>query len=163
MANQVHIGAEILDIDKVYAAVHELTNIEKNKAIKYGLRKAGNIFIAGGRQRLRARMKNPKGVTQNLMRSFVLKVKRFKLGALAGFNQNYSAYKKGEMGYGSHAALVDRGSHGERFWKTRDRRSTGVMPALSFWQDTYDQDGAKAVEAIRRGVEHATEMIIRKR
>ncbi|BEG98108.1 hypothetical protein [Bacteroides sedimenti] len=167
MANEVSIGTEILNLNQVYDVVSKLNNIEKDKAIKYALRRAGGKLVAGGRRRLRGRMKDSAGVSGNLLKSFKVRVKRRKLGALAGFSQDYDAYKVGKDGYGSHASLVDRGSKKERFWKKATKKgipkSTGWMPALSFWTDTFEQDGKRAVTSLMANLERAVERIIQRR
>ena len=77
----VIIGAEIVGIDRIYGLVSDLRQIDQNKAIKAGLRRGANIFIRAGRANLKARNNEKTG---NLMKSMRTRVKKRKLGALAG-------------------------------------------------------------------------------
>lgn len=135
--------------------VNGLENLEKDKAIKEGLRKGGNIFRTGGRNRLRSSMKNSRGYTGNLLQSFHVRVKRQKLGVLIGFRRSN---RTNSIGGGNHAHLVDEGTS-NRYWKTRGRKSTGSMGATRFWSDTKILEWNKASEKIFEGVETAVERI----
>ena len=143
--------------------VRNLENFEKDKAIKQGLGAAGQVFRLGGRNRLRRTMKSgSRGVTGNLLRSFIVKVKRNKPGVLTGF-------KQGKQG-GSHAHLVDRGTT-ERFWKTRKhkkkdgsyKKSVGKVKPSYFWNDTESQDYPKAIDKLYVGIERAVDRINNRR
>lgn len=148
-----------IDEGEVNYLVRNLENFEKDKAIKKGLGAAGKVFKVGGMDRLRRTMKaGSRGVTGNLLRSFIVKVKRNKLGVLTGFKQG--------KGGGSHAHLVDRGTT-ERFWKTRKykskngsyKKSVGEVKASHFWNDTESQDYPKAVDKLYNGIERAVDRI----
>jgi len=145
------IGAHIIDINRIYSAVNELQNIDKDKAIKAGLKQGAFVFLAGGKRRLRDRMKSGKnGVTGNLVSSFRVRVKRTKLGALAGFNSTQGFGKNGGKGY--HAHLVDRGTTLRANKKNANR---GIMPGNFFWTDTIANDDSKALDKVYKGVERA--------
>ena len=60
-------------LSRVQYAVRELFDIDKNRAIKAGLRAMGRVFVKGGRGRLKTRMKSSKGVTGNLYRAFTIR------------------------------------------------------------------------------------------
>lgn len=153
--SEIKIGAQIVDINRVYAAVDDLANIDKDKAVKAGLRAGAMVFLAGGRRRLKARMKNPKGVTGNLLGSFKCRVKRYKLGALAGFNMSEATSIRGftdNQGKGYHAHLVDGGTT-KRI--TRKGANRGAGTANRFWSDTVAQDDKKALEKVYQGIEKA--------
>ena len=142
--NQVRIGVEMLNVNEVYALLDDLSNLEKDRAIKQALRRAGGVFIAGGKSRLRERTK--KGKTGNLLSSFKINVKRRKLGALVGFSSPK----------GNHSWLVDRGTV-QRY--TRSGKNRGIMPANYFWDDTRKQDGGKAIDVLKIGIEQAVARI----
>ena len=126
-------------MSEVEQAISELADIDKNKAIRAGLRSAGNYLLKQGRVRLAQR--NYKGyasatgksvierkalATHNLFNAFRVRVKKRSLGALVGFSSK-----------GHHAHLVDRGT------KKRPHPlygTSGVMPASKFWTDTAEQD-----------------------
>lgn len=153
-------GVEIIDLDRVYYTIDGLSNMDKDKAVKQGLRAASYVFLAGGRQRLRQRMRNKAGVTGNLLRSFKVRVKRTKLGALAGFGKTNDVRKVGfgsDGGNGYHAHLVDRGTTLRRTKKSNAER--GVMPANYFWSDTINQDSNKALDKLYQGIERAVSKI----
>lgn len=146
-------------MEEVERAVFELENIDKDKAIRIGLRNAGNFLLRRGRNRLAQR--NYKAYTtksgrlnntgkqalaaHNLFNAFRVRVKRRSLGALVGFNYR-----------GHHAHLVDLGT------KKRPHPiagSSGIMPASRFWSDTAEQDWKGAMDILKSGVERAVNRI----
>ena len=149
----VKIGAEILGLDRINRLVADLRDIDQNKAIKAGLRRGANIFIRTGRQNLKARNNEKTG---NLMKSMRTRVKKRKLGALAGFSMNYS--RMAEEGYGSHSWLVDRGTVRR---ETKKKQNRGIMPASYFWTDTKNQAGSGAIREIENGIITAVERMKR--
>ena len=149
----VIIGAEIVGIDRIYGLVSDLRQIDQNKAIKAGLRRGANIFIRAGRANLKARNNEKTG---NLMKSMRTRVKKRKLGALAGFSMNYSRMK--EEGYGSHSWLVDRGTKKR---ETKSGHNRGIMPASYFWTDTKNEAGSSAIREIENGIVTAVERMKR--
>jgi hypothetical protein len=113
----MEIQSTLIDYDKVFRAIEGLTDIEKDQAIKAGLRAATNVFLRAGRSNLRARLKGNKN-TGNLNKSFRSKLKRNKLGAIGGFNQ-----------LGMHAHLLDMGTVNRT---TRNGANRGRMIANNF-------------------------------
>ena len=152
-SGNVRIGAEMVGVERIYRLVDDLRQIDQNTAIKAGLRRGANVFIRTGRQNLRA-MNNEK--TGNLMKSMRTRVKKRKLGALAGFSMNYSRMK--EEGYGSHSWLVDRGTVKR---KTKAGYNRGIMPASYFWTDTKNEAGSRAIREIEKGIITAVERMKR--
>ena len=154
--SETKIGAQIIDLNRVFATIDELSNIDKDKAVKAGLRAGAMVFLAGGRRRLKSRMKNPKGVTGNLLGSFKCRVKRYKLGALAGFNMSKEITSirgfTDNGGKGYHAHLVDNGTV-VRINKKGANRGAGT--ANRFWSDTVAQDDKKALDKVYQGIEKA--------
>lgn len=136
---------QIRDKEAVKYLLRELEAFDRNKVIKKGLREAGGLFLKRGRTRLKARMKSPKGVTGNLLRSMVLKVKKYKPGALVGFN-----YPEG-----AHAWLIDEG--------TEDRQSmyrrTGRVNPTYFWTETRNADQPAAWDTLVGSIENAVKRI----
>lgn len=131
--------------------VRNLEDFEKDKAVKGGLKAAGNVFLSGGKSRLRRSMKSgSRGVTGNLLRSMIVRPKRSKPGVLIGF-------KQGKEG-GSHAHLIDKGTS-KRYWKTRKRKYVGSVNATNFWSDTEAQDYPKAMDSLYIGIEKAANRI----
>ena len=152
-SGNVRIGAEMVGVERIYRLVDDLRQIDQNTAIKAGLRRGANVFIITGRQNLRARNNEKTG---NLMKSMRTRVKRRKLGALAGFSMNYSRMK--EEGYGSHSWLVDRGTVKR---KTKAGYNRGIMPASYFWTDTKNEAGSSAIREIEKGIITAVERMKR--
>lgn len=138
-----------IDKDSIDFLIRELTEFEKNKALKSGLNAAGQVLKVGGRQRLSQRLKGSKRATGHLLNSFQVRVKRNKAGVLTGFN-----------GGGRHSHLVDAGTK-ERFTKTGASR--GKMPANRFWSDTNNQDYPKAISKVFEGIEKVVQRINEKR
>lgn len=153
-SGNVRIGAEMVGVERIYRLVDDLRQIDQNTAIKAGLRRGANVFIRTGRQNLRARNNEKTG---NLMKSMRTRVKKRKLGALAGFSMNYSRMK--EEGYGSHSWLVDRGTVKRETKKTKKNR--GIMPASYFWTDTKNEAGSSAIMEIEKGIITAVERMKR--
>ena len=153
-SGNVRIGAEMVGVERIYRLVDDLRQIDQNTAIKAGLRRGANVFIRTGRQNLRARNNEKTG---NLMKSMRTRVKKRKLGALAGFSMNYSRMK--EEGYGSHSWLVDRGTVKRETKKTKKNR--GIMPASYFWTDTKNEAGPAAIREIEKGIITAVERMKR--
>ena len=85
-----------------------------------------------------------------------VRVKKRKLGALAGFSMNYSRMEK--EGYGSHSWLVDRGTVKRQ---TRSGKNRGIMPASYFWTDTKNEAGVSAIREIENGIITAVERMKR--
>ena len=152
-SGNIRIGAEMVGVERIYGLVNDLRQIDQNTAIKAGLRRGANVFIRTGRQNLRARNNEKTG---NLMKSMRTRVKKRKLGALAGFSMNYSRMK--EEGYGSHSWLVDRGTVKR---KTKAGYNRGIMPASYFWTDTKNEAGSAAIREIENGIITAVERMKR--
>jgi hypothetical protein len=140
------IQASIVDKDSILYLVRNLENFEKDKAIKSGLRSAVNIFRVKGRSNLRTRLLHRGKQTNHLMNSFTNRVKRNKLGALAGFDRPG----------GNHSHLVDRGTK-RRYTKSGAYR--GIMPGNRFWTDTEKTEEAKALQAVYEGTQKAVQRI----
>lgn len=146
MSNEV----QILGQQRINEMLKQLNSIEQNKAVKAGIRKGVNLLRQGGIRRLKERMKKPEGVTGNLLKAFQVKVKKNKLGGLAGFGMVTDT--QGGKIRAEHAYIVDAGT-GER---TRaNGASTGKMPALRYWTDTKNEDMEKAINAVLDGTEKA--------
>lgn len=143
----------MVGVERIYRLVDDLRQIDQNTAIKAGLRRGANVFIRTGRQNLRARNNEKTG---NLMKSMRTRVKKRKLGALAGFSMNYSRMK--EEGYGSHSWLVDRGTVKR---KTKAGYNRGIMPASYFWTDTKNEAGPAVIREIEKGIITAVERMKR--
>ena len=150
-------GVKIIGEDRINAMLQELNDIDTNKSIKSGLRKGLNILRKGGLKRLKSRMKSPSGVTGNLVRAFNVRVKKNKLGGLAGFGMVSDT--DGNHIIARHAHLVDLGTD-ER--ERQNGGSTGKMPALNFWTDTRNDDMDNAVGEVLKGTEQALIKIIGK-
>ena len=134
----------VIDREGILFLVQELREFEQDKAIKAGLRRGARRIVTAGKRNLRARMKKPQGVKGNLLKSFKVKVKRKKLGALAGFDY-----------MGAHSRWVDLG--------TKARRDRGIMPGNKFWSDTKESEEQNALNEVYKGVERAVQRINERR
>ena len=121
------IQVTTIDKENIYYLIRNLEDFEKDKAVRSGLRAAMNVFRVKGRSNLRARLLHHGKQTNHLMNSFTTRVKRNRLGALAGFDRPG----------GNHAHLVDRGTK-KRY--TKSGASRGVMPGNNFWEDARNTD-----------------------
>lgn len=144
------IHVSIVDRESLQYLVSNLEDFEKDKALKSGLRAATNVFRIKGRSNLRARLLHHGKQTNHLMNSFTTRVKRNKLGALAGFDRPG----------GNHAHLVDEGTK-RRYTKSGSNR--GVMPGNKFWSDTKETEERKAMQAVYTGVQKAVQRINERR
>lgn len=136
---------KLIDKEAAIYLVDQLEQFEKDKAIKSGLRAAVNVFRIKGKSNLRARLKHPDKGTNHLMNSFTTKVKRNKLGALAGFDK-----------WGRHSHLVDSGSSRRPHPITGN---SGVMPSNNFWSDSHASEEGKAMDVLYKVVENAVQRI----
>lgn len=149
---------EVKEINKedIIYLVRELEDFEKDEAIRYGLKNAINIFRVKGKSNLNERLLRHGKQTNHLMNSFTTRVKRNKLGALAGFDRPG----------GNHAHLVDMGTL-KRYTKGRGGKPkgvyTGVMPANYFWKDAQKTEEPKAMRAVYEGVQKAVDRINERR
>lgn len=144
------IKVSVVDRENVQYLVRNLEDFEKDKAVKSGLRAASNVFRVKGRSNLRSRLLHHGKQTNHLMNSFTTKVKRNKLGALAGFDRPG----------GNHAHLVDRGTK-RRY--TKDGRNRGIMPGNRFWSDAQETEEGKAMQAIYQGIQKVVQRINERR
>lgn len=140
---------KLIDREAVVYLVEQLEAFEKDKAIKSGLRAAVNVFRVRGKSNLRDRLKRPGKGTNHLMNSFTTRVKRNKLGALAGFDK-----------WGAHSHLVDLGTRKRPHPITGN---SGIMPANRFWSDAKVSEEGKAMDALYKGVERAVQRINNRR
>lgn len=150
----MQIQATLIDYQKIDRLISGLNDIDKDKVIKQGLRDATAVFLRAGRNNLKERMKN-KYHTGNLMKSFKNKVKRMKLGSIAGFD-----------GLGMHAHLVDQGTD-ERFTKGKGKKrrkphSTGKAIGNNFWTDAINSNKTIALDKVYTGIERAVNKILQR-
>ncbi|WP_052332556.1 hypothetical protein [Bacteroides neonati] len=131
---------------QVESAVSELLDIDKDKAIRAGLRSMGNTLVSGGKRRLKSRLKDSSGLQGKLFKAFKIRVKLRKPGALVGFNKD-----------GHHSHLVDMGTEKRKHPITG---TSGIMPANSFWTDTAREDWDNASKKLFEGIERAKNRII---
>lgn len=143
--------------------VANLENIEKDKAIRSGLRSGANLLKNRGRSRLKQRnYKDYIGksgrltsigkeaiAAHNLYNSFQIRIKKKSLGALIGFTNK-----------GHHSHLVDLGT------KKRPHPITGtsgIMPASRYWSDTAENDWKSAMDKVMEGIDRAVYRIMLRR
>lgn len=144
------IQISVIDRENIQYFVDNLEDFEKDKAIRSGLRAGMNVFRVKGRSNLRARLLHHGKQTNHLMNSFTTRVKRNKLGALAGFDRPG----------GNHSHLVDRGT---KMRYTKSGKSRGIMPGNEFWSDATKTEERKAFQALYNGVRKAVQRINERR
>lgn len=150
------ISVDFEGVENLDAALRGLENIEKEKAVKDGLRRGGAYLIRQGRKRLRRKLHTDRKHQYreagrkpgNLQTSFVNRVKKYKPGVIVGF-------KRPE---GSHSHLVDLGT-GQR--ETHAGKGRGEMPGIKFWSDTREHDTDTALGYAMEGIEKAAIRIMR--
>ncbi|MDR2919691.1 MAG: hypothetical protein LBV72_10060 [Tannerella sp.] len=154
------LQVKVNGLNEMLVVLDQLSDVEKDKAVKSGLRTAGNVFRREGLNQIRSKLS---GTTKrsygrqpgNLLSSIRVRVKRSKPGVLTGFDEK-----------GHHAHLADLGTK-ERFFKTgirgQRRKSSGRMPATHFWTTTKQSKEIKASEALFTGLERAVNRIIDRR
>lgn len=145
------IEATITGVESIDIMLRGLADIDRNRIIKAGLRAGVNLLKNAGKQRLRDRMHSSTGVMGNLLKAFSVRVKKNKLGALAGFGM-VTEDDKGNVIKIGHAYIVDSGTD-ER--ERKSGGSTGVMPALKYWTDTKNQDTDRALELVENSIAKA--------
>lgn len=148
---------QIIGQDRINEMLRQLNEFESNKAVKEGIRKGVNLLRRGGIRRLKERMKSPEGVTGNLLKAFQVKVKKNKLGGLAGFGM--AVDNQGGKIKVMHAFIVDLGTKGR---VRKNGGSTGQMPALHYWTDTRNEDMDSALNEVLKGTEDAIIKIMSK-
>lgn len=136
--------ATLVDIDKIYAFVDELKEVDKAKAIRGGLLQGAKVLERAGRRSLRASNNEHSG---NLMKSIRAKLARKGLRAYAGFERSWKFQL--EKGVGNHAHLVDKGTK-RRYTKGGAYR--GIMPASYFWTSAVQASTPSVNKAIESGV-----------
>ena len=135
-----------IDRENIQYLVDNLEDFEKDKAIKSGLRSAVNVFRVKGRANLRSRLLYHGKQTNHLMNSFTNRVKRNKLGALAGFDRPG----------GNHSHLVDSGTKVRR---TKSGATVSYTHLTRFWSDTKVSEEGRAMSALYQGVQRAVQRI----
>lgn len=146
-------------IEDVERLVYDLENLDKDKAIRVGLRNAGNYLSRKGKARL-AQRSYKRYITKSgrltaygkqelaahdLFNAFRVRVKKRSLGAIVGFNYR-----------GHHAHLVDLGTVKRPHPIVG---TSGIMPANKFWTDTAQLDWNGAMTILRDSVIRAVNRI----
>lgn len=145
------ISATMVGIDKINSLVSDLQNVDRNRALRYGLLQGAKVIERAGRRNLMLRNDEHTG---NLMQSLRAKLARGSLSAYAGFERSYKLDL--EKGVGNHAHLVDRGTD-KRYTKKGYYR--GIMPASYFWTDTKAQSASGVNRVILSSVERMVERL----
>jgi hypothetical protein len=126
------VQIELINLETVKDAIQELgDSITQHKVVDAALKKGAQYLMNKGRLKLRQRMKNRKGVTGNLLKSFSYRIKKRKFGALIGFKEK-----------GRHAHLVSQGTR-KRY--TRKGQYRGFVVGNAFWEDTRSKETPRAM------------------
>lgn len=142
-----------LDLNRVLHAVVDLEDIDKDRAVKSGLRAGGNVFLRAGRRNLIKRLNNDnrkkRRLPGNLLSSMTVRVKSSKPGVLAGFN-----------GFGPHAHLVDLGTRNRTPFRKKRKAikeppKPNIMKGNKFWSDAKQANEEKALRKVFEGIERA--------
>lgn len=129
------IEIELLNLETVKDAIQELgDSVTQHKVVDAALKKGAQYLMNKGRLKLRQRMKNRKGVSGNLLKSFSYRIKKRKFGALVGFKQT-----------GKHAHLVSQGTR-KRYMRKGLYR--GFVTGNHFWEDTRQKETPRAMVLI---------------
>ena len=149
---------QLIDIDKIYAALDGLENVEKDRVVRTGIRKGATILKRAGEANITSRVgRYSKG---SLLKSITIRNKRNKLGSLVGFIRSTKWFGledlEGVKIAGNHAHLVDMGT-AQR--KTKSGANRGRMPANHFWTDAINANKEKALNEITNAIEKAINRI----
>lgn len=129
------IEIELINLETVKDAIQELgDSVTQHKTVDAALKIGARYLMNRGRLKLRQRMKNRKGVSGNLLKSFSYRIKKRKFGALVGFKQT-----------GKHAHLVSQGTR-KRY--TRKSQYRGFVVGNAFWEDTREKETPRAMVLI---------------
>lgn len=140
------IKIEIIGREHLNVFLEGLQSFEKDKALRTGLIKGGQVLVRGGKRRLKSSLLNQKDGSGNLLKSFNVRVKRNKLGALIGFKRPI----------GNHSHLIDRGTK-DRI--TKDGKYRGRVTPTAFWIDTKNSDMKEATSEVYNGIQTAVNKI----
>ena len=149
------------DYIRIQRALEEMSDIERNVAVKSGFKQGGDILLVAGKASFLAKNKKKTG---NLYRAFTKSLKTKKKntsGILVGF-------KRGK-GKGNHAHLIDKGTT-HRFTKkgyyrgkidtsgigSRGRQKTGKT---YFWSSVVHAKGQEAMDRVTKAIYRAIEAI----
>lgn len=166
--------------NEIEQSIAELSDIEKNKVIKQGLRNAGNYLMRRGKQRLKSRLigisrrKTPKWANNGRDYTSIQEKKNDKrkaLGESLAASNLYNSFrvrvKRSSLGvligfdkFGHHSHLVDRGTTLRHHPITGN---SGVMPANNFWTDTANEDWRGAMGVLQSSVDRAVNRIMLRR
>lgn len=143
------VDVRLINYQRVLKAIENLKDFEKDKVVKKGLSDSTKIFIGAGKSNLSSRLKNKGGKTGNLIKSFRTKLKRNKLGALAGFS-----------GKGAHSHLIDSGTD---IRTTKKGYNRGKVIGNRFWTDAITNNQSKAIDRLYTSIDRAIEKLIMKK
>lgn len=144
MAGNFSITLDEDDYRRCIKILSELTNMQRSKVVRKGLRDGGKVFITEGKKNFKARLskdpvnvKNRKG---NLQKAFKEKVYLKKTKVHSGFGAK-----------GHHAHLVDRGT--KKRWTKKGAYRGSVSKGTPnkgsmFWTDAFNarkKDAAKVL------------------
>lgn len=126
-------------LNQTNITLDKVKEFERDSGVRGAFLAGAKVFVATGRRLLSTRslgfhhQRNTR-----LSDSFTARLKRNKLGALAGFD-----------GRGRHAHFVDRGTMARY---TENNQYRGIMPANHFWRDTYRQSEITAGNTVITGL-----------
>ena len=140
---------QLVDIDKIYAALDSLEDVEKDKVVRTGIRKGATILKRAGESNIISRVgRYSKG---SLLKSITIRNKRNKLGSLVGFIRSTKWFgledSEGVKVAGNHAHLVEMGAN------------RGRMPANHFWTDAINNNKDKALTELTNAITAAINRI----
>lgn len=149
---------QLVDIEKIYAALDGLEDVEKDRVVRTGIRKGATILKRAGECNITSRVgRYSKG---SLLKSITIRNKRNKLGSLVGFIRSTKWFGledlEGVKIAGNHAHLVDMGTVQR---KTKSGANRGRMPANHFWTDAINNNKDKALSEITNAIEKAINRI----
>ena len=149
------------DYIRIQRALEEMSDIERNVAVKSGFKQGGDILLVAGKASF---LEKNKKKTGNLYRAFTKNLKTKKKntsGILVGF-------KRGK-GKGNHSHLINyptthrftkqgyyRGKIDQAGIGSRGRKKTG---ATYFWSSVVEAQGSAAMEKVTQAIYRAIEAI----
>lgn len=151
-----------VDVNSGFKMVEGMEDMQKDKAIYAGIRKALGVIRSKGRTLLKERTKGHGRHPGLLSRAIAINTKRNRLGGLVGFKKvNFD----GRKAYPYHAHLVNRGTN-DRYTKggksVKKGAFRGRTRATRFWDDAPQGVESQMSEKLEIGIRKAIDRINRR-
>lgn len=145
-------GVSTDDSQKLINALSKLKDVDKNKDIAGGMKRAGGLLRRRFKQGILSHYLNSYRTDPESAPSLYTSVKSIPKRGNEG-SRRYIGFERGMGQHGSLAHLVDGGT--KTRWQKTTGRYTGVMPATNFARDAFRNSVREMFHQIYKGVETA--------